>query len=484
MQMQFQPAPILSYALATKPELPPVLGGADVSPALTVELAARGVAQALVYLSAPPNTLATVGTDDPLADPALMACFVQDPRTLSAALATGQPSLIRSRRRRDITAPSAVRYFPALRVLLGDVNAAGAVELAAQARVRYVAASTPFQLVQPVDSAPSGTPSAATTWGIDVLGVARLWAVGLSGKGIRVGHLDTGVDGNHPALRDAVRDFLLTERSGLPIEDLDAFDTGWHGTHTAATMAGRPVRGRHVGVAPGAELYAAAVIEGGNVVARILAGLNWVAEQDVRLVSLSLGLPGYYDDFRPMIDALRARNILPVVAVGNEGPGTSRSPGNYDTVLSVGNMTVDKQVHFSSSSQYFARQNDPLVPDLVGPGTDVISAAPDNKYVKSTGTSMATPHIAGLAALLWEAKPAASALEIEQAIRASCQLFRMPPDRANLGLPNASRAYQVLTGHALPAATAVSLARQPQREKPRARVVKKVAKRRAKKKGP
>ena len=104
----------------------------------------------------------------------------------------------------------------------------------------------------------------------------------------------------------------------------------------------------------------------------------------------------------------RAQGILPLFAVGNEGPGTSRSPGNYVEALSVGATDRDDDVALFSSSQRFDRQSDLIVPDLVAPGVSVISARPGGGSQSMDGTSMATPHTAGLAALLLEAKPDAT----------------------------------------------------------------------------
>jgi subtilisin family serine protease len=196
-----------------------------------------------------------------------------------------------------------------------------------------------------------------------------------------------------------------------------------------------------VGVAPEAKLASALVIEGGDVVARVLGGMNWAVGKGVKIISMSLGIRGYHSDFQPVTQILRAKGVLPVFAVGNEGPGTSRSPGNYPAALSVGAMDSSKTVADFSSSQLFSRPVDPLVPDLVGPGVDVISAKPGGGYQSMDGSSMATPHIAGLAALLFQAKPTATPDEVEQAIFASCQGGSgLPQPRANRGFPNAPRA--------------------------------------------
>ena len=141
---------------------------------------------------------------------------------------------------------------------------------------------------------------------------------------------------------------------------------------------------------------------------------------------------------------LRDSGVLPVVAVGNEGPGTSRSPGNYPRVISVGYYTERDVVANDSSSQRFPRRAQPLVPDIVAPGDEVASAAPGGGWRRLSGSSMAVPHVTGLAALLLEAHPAATVSQLERAIQSSAELGTLSRDRANHGAPNAARAFAAL----------------------------------------
>ena len=232
-------------------------------------------------------------------------------------------------------------------------------------------------------------------------------------------------------------------------------------------------------MAPEAELASAIVIEGGDVIARILGGMDWVVGLGVRILNMSLGLPGWDDSFLTLTKLLRARNILPVFAVGNEGPGTSRSPGNYVEALSAG--AVDRQLRVAdfSSSETFAWPSARTVPAIVGPGVDVISAMVGGGYQSMDGTSMATPHISGLAALLMQAVPGASIDQVEQAIIASCA--RRPtscPERQGHGFPDAPKALkalQTMTGAAAAPAQAAAPASRPKAKKKTARTAAKAA---------
>jgi subtilisin len=351
-----------------------------------------------------------------------------------------------SQSRNAATPPPPARYYPNLGIMLGTVDRQGLISLRSDKRVSRVIGAPIIRPIWP-ERVAAAKLTKKVTWGIEFLGVPRLWKEGLTGKGVRVAHLDTGVDGKHPALKRAVVSFAEFDSFGQLISPSPKpYDTDDHGTHTAGTIAGRPVKGKYLGVAPGAELVSAIVIEGGNVVARVLGGMDWALSHGVRVLNLSLGFPGFWEDFIPITQILRARNVLPVIACGNEGPGFTRSPGNYPEALSVGAINETGSVAPFSSSQRFKRKTDPVVPDLVAPGVDIISSAPGGGYQTMDGTSMATPHVAGLAALLFEAMPEASAEKVETAIFNSCRRpGKMLLERGSRGIPNGPLALELLT---------------------------------------
>jgi len=285
------------------------------------------------------------------------------------------------------------------------------------------------------------------TWALVSLGIESLWKQGLTGKDVTVGHLDTGVDGKHPALKGRIADFGEWDLLGRRLPSASPHDSAMHGTHTAGTICGVAVGGQSVGVAPDAQLYSGLVIEGGDTTARILGGLDWLVGLGVRIVSMSLGYPGYTPVFTRLIDVLASRNVLPVFAVGNEGPNTSRSPGNYPESLGIG--AIDEKGHTAafSGSEHFARKVDPDKPDCVAPGVAIISAKPGGGYQEMDGTSMATPHVAGIAALLLQAKPSATAAEIQAALLKSCKPINgEPPLRYGHGVVQPEEALKLLTG--------------------------------------
>jgi subtilisin len=341
-------------------------------------------------------------------------------------------------------AEARVLLFPNLGIMLGTVDAAGAAALQADPAVKAVTGTPPLSLIRPERRA-AATLKQSVTWGVKAINAPALWKKGITGKGVLVGHLDTGIDGAHKVFKGAIASFAEFDALGRQITPPPSpYDSEDHGTHTAGTIAGRPAGKRHVGVAPGAELASAVVIEGGDVVARVLGGMDWAVGQGIKVLNMSLGFRGWWEDFLPLTQLLRDRGVLPVFAVGNEGPGTSRSPGNYDEALSVGAHDAGNAVAWFSSSQSL-QQHGP-VPDMVAPGVAVISAMPGagSRYQEMDGSSMATPHVSGLAALLFEAVPQATVDQVEQAILASCSLRGMSSFRAGKGTPDALKALQSL----------------------------------------
>jgi subtilisin len=222
--------------------------------------------------------------------------------------------------RASASKPAAARYYPNLGVMLGTVDKRGLKALRKKKKeVATVLAVPDFSLIQPHEVSALAGPPTGISWGVKRLGVPKLWDKGLTGNGILIGHLDTGVDKTHPALSTAVDVFAEFDLIGEEIPNALPRDTHHHGTHTAGLLSGRPHAGLTFGVAPGAKLASAVVIEGGDVPARTIAGLDWAIGQGCRIVSLSLGVRGFHPQFSTILKLVRQRNVLPVVAVGNEG---------------------------------------------------------------------------------------------------------------------------------------------------------------------
>ncbi|MGC5166420.1 S8 family peptidase [Luteimicrobium sp. DT211] len=240
------------------------------------------------------------------------------------------------------------------------------------------------------------------------------WQQGYDGSGVKVAVLDSGVDLDHPDLVGQV----LESQSFVAGQGVD--DGNGHGTHTASTIAGTGAAsgGTEKGAAPGAELLVGKVLGDGGTGedSDVIAGMEWAKAQGADVVSMSLGSPDGSDGEDPISQALDALSAdggpLYVVAAGNAyDPGTIGSPGAAAAALTVGAVDkVDERADFSSQGPLTGTHS--LKPDVSAPGVDVRAAASQSVpgwtgglYRTMSGTSMATPLVAGAAAILKERHP-------------------------------------------------------------------------------
>ncbi|MFI6763477.1 S8 family serine peptidase, partial [Micromonospora sp. NPDC050417] len=258
------------------------------------------------------------------------------------------------------------------------------------------------------------------------IGAQRVWAEGNTATGVPVAVLDSGIDTSHPDLDGQV----ANSASFVPYEDIT--DRNGHGTHVASTIAGTGAAsgGQEKGVAPGARLHVGKVLdlEGRGQQSWIIEGMEWAARQEkARIISMSLGAGGT-DSSDPMSQALNQLSAetgaLFVVAAGNGGPESIGSPGTADSALTVG--AVDSADHLADfSSQGPAAGNGGLKPEITAPGVDILAARShfvrggSGYYTTMSGTSMATPHVAGAAALVLAAHPDWTGQQVKQALVSS-----------------------------------------------------------------
>jgi subtilisin family serine protease len=254
---------------------------------------------------------------------------------------------------------------------------------------------------------------------VSQIGAPAAWQAGYTGKGVTVAVLDTGVDETHPDL--ATREVGARNFSS----SRDNIDRYGHGTHVASIVAGTGAKsgGKYRGVAPDARILDVKVLgdNGSGSDSGIIAGMQWAAAQGADVINMSLG--GFDDpDIDPVeeaVNTLSARyGTLFVIAAGNYGPdaATITSPGSADAALTVG--AVDRQNRIADFSGRGPREGGGMIkPDITGPGVNIVAALhADGRigepagntvdgYTSLSGTSMATPHVAGAAALLAQQRP-------------------------------------------------------------------------------
>ncbi|GAA4046976.1 S8 family peptidase [Nonomuraea soli] len=278
------------------------------------------------------------------------------------------------------------------------------------------------------------------------VGAPEAWQAGYTGQGVKVAVLDTGIDATHPDLAKQIEATQNFTYGGT------VADGHGHGTHVASTIAG--LGATHKGVAPGARLLIGKVLSdsGSGATSRIISGMEWAARSGAKIINMSLGgvdSPGE-DPMEQAVARLTAETgALFVIAAGNDGDQsyTVGSPGSSDSALTVG--AVDKQDVMARFSSRGPRAGDnALKPDLVAPGVDIVAArssasslpAVDGGYTSMSGTSMATPHVAGAAAVLAQRHPDWTWQQLKSALTGSAKAIDAPAFQQGSGRLDVARA--------------------------------------------
>jgi subtilisin family serine protease len=268
---------------------------------------------------------------------------------------------------------------------------------------------------------------AALADSVPQIGAPEAWEAGFDGTGVDVAVLDSGIDSTHPDLQGkVVAEANFTTRP-------TATDENGHGTHVASTVAGSGAAsgGSRRGVAPGATLLNGRVLDqnGSGEVSWAIAAMDWAADNGAEVISFSLqaGFSDGSDPFSQAVNQLTLdRGILFSIAAGNFGSGaqTVTVPGTADLALTVGAVT--KQDELAGFSGRGPRQgNFSIKPDITAPGVGIVAARAagtslgtpvDDFYTTLDGTSMATPHVSGAAAILKQEFPDFTPAQLKAAL--------------------------------------------------------------------
>jgi type VII secretion-associated serine protease mycosin len=249
------------------------------------------------------------------------------------------------------------------------------------------------------------------------IGVEKAWQSCFHGEGITVAVIDTGVDLDHPDLQAnlvAGKSFV----SGVSSAD----DDYGHGTHMAGIIAGVNNNGGIIGVAPKASIMPVKVLDktGSGSMYDVASGIEWATDQGAQVINLSLGSVSNSAVLKAAVDYAYNQGVLVVAAGGNCGDSSYYLngcyyqdqpvyPGAYANVMAVASTdSSDNQSSFSNQGRYI---------EIAAPGSDIYSTYLSGSYTTMSGTSMATPHVAGLAALIWSQNPNWTNAQVRAQIR-------------------------------------------------------------------
>lgn len=245
-------------------------------------------------------------------------------------------------------------------------------------------------------------------WGMEAIGARRVWATTPGDRAVKVAVIDTGIDAAHPDFSgrvEAGRDFIN--------QDDDPADDDGHGTHCAGTVAAGLGNGGVVGVAPGVTLLAVKVLdgEGGGTFVSVSAGIVHAADRGARVLSLSLSAPRTSKLLEEAVAHAAAKGALLVAASGNAGSTAPAYPAALPQVMAVGAVRRgDMPAYFSNTGKHLS---------VAAPGVDILSTVPGGGWESLDGTSMACPHVAGLAALMFSRRPTWTADQVRRRIEST-----------------------------------------------------------------
>jgi len=328
-------------------------------------------------------------------------------------------------------------------------------QIAKRDDVLYVYPNFEIELIEPTYEGPISGPSDSREVepGLEAIRVPEVWDMGITGEGVLIATIDTGVDGDHPALADRWAGVADPRYEGHPEwawfdpyagQNDFPYDYNGHGTHTTGTVCGGEP-GDQIGVAPGALWISAGAIDrGGGIPTTVedaIESFEWLVDPDGNpetnwdvpdvcsnswRVTSGHGYPPCDETFWTYLDACEAAGIVILFSAGNEGPGSEtigRPPDRATTeymCCAVGAVDANDPewpiASFSSRGPSYCTPtgDEAIKPDISAPGVDVRSSVPGGGYAQYSGTSMASPHINGVVALMRQTAPNMSVDHIKQ----------------------------------------------------------------------
>ncbi len=240
----------------------------------------------------------------------------------------------------------------------------------------------------------------------DLINLTQAWTMSTGSYDVKVAVLDTGIDHNHVALKNHVDTSL--GKNFTTDNAADTMDRRGHGTHVAGTIG---AYGGLSGVMQQVTLIPVKVLADGGTGPQFwgIKGIYHAVAKGADVINMSLGSVHYAETYKDACDYAVQQGVVVVAATGNDARNSISYPAKYSSVIAVGNLDVDKTRWWESN------YGDGL--DIMAPGRNVLSTTPNNKYARYTGTSMATPHVAGIVGLMVAANPNITPNEVRQILR-------------------------------------------------------------------
>ncbi|MCU7927481.1 MAG: S8 family peptidase [Candidatus Thiodiazotropha sp. (ex Dulcina madagascariensis)] len=295
------------------------------------------------------------------------------------------------------------KQFTHLRAVSADILDSDLDALRSNPGIAYIEEDAVIQAIDPLSggirSLSVGTAQAASieyenAWSVSHIGSQIPHDLGVTGTGIKIAVLDTGIDYNHPDLdmNYAGGDNFIS----IDPNNHDPLDDSYnsHGTHVAGTIAAELDGAGVVGVAPEASIYAVKVLDGAGFgsVSSVVAGIDWAVANQMDIINLSMGFTTYFQSLADACEAANAAGLVVVAAAGNSYGGPVMYPAALPSVIAVGATTIFNDIGFMSATG-------PEI-ELTAPGLNVNSTIANGGYGFLGGTSQAAPHVTGVAALL------------------------------------------------------------------------------------
>ncbi len=265
-------------------------------------------------------------------------------------------------------------------------------------------------------------------WHLNKINAFGAWDITMGSPDVRVAVLDTGIDNTHPEFSgQIVAQEDVVNFDGNAQDDSGRYDCFGHGTHVAGIIAGKADNGEGIaGVAPGVKLITVDVFDGdGAYTSDIILGIQFALNNGASIINMSLGGAGDDPAFHAALDNANARGVLCVAAAGNEHTSAPSYPSDYDSVVSV--IATDQ----TDAKPYFSNYGD--AKDISAPGVYIASTYPGDDYYFKDGTSMASPVVAGVAALILSADPHLLPADIKNILYSTADDLGAPGKDATFG---------------------------------------------------